>query len=43
MELNDYKMKKEELPRDDSALAAMTRELMYVKDKDGQNNLISSY
>lgn len=29
-------MKKEELPQDDSALAAMTRELMYVKDKDGK-------
>ncbi len=29
-------MKKEELPQDDCALASMTRELMYVKDKDGK-------
>ncbi len=29
-------MKKEELPQDDSALTSMTRELMYVKDKDGK-------
>jgi hypothetical protein len=29
-------MKKEELPQDPSALASMTRELMYVKDKDGK-------
>lgn len=29
-------MKKEELPQDKSALASMTRELMYVKDKEGK-------
>ena len=29
-------MKKEELPQDQSALTQMTRELMYVKDKDGK-------
>lgn len=29
-------MKKEELPQDESALASMTKELMYVKDKDGK-------
>lgn len=29
-------MKKEELPQDESALASMTRELMYVKDKEGK-------
>lgn len=29
-------MKKEELPQDDSALKAMTRELLYVKDKEGK-------
>jgi hypothetical protein len=29
-------MKKEELPQDQSALTKMTRELMYVKDKDGK-------
>ena len=29
-------MKKEELPQDESALKAMTRELLYVKDKDGK-------
>jgi CRISPR/Cas system CMR subunit Cmr4 (Cas7 group RAMP superfamily) len=29
-------MKKEELPQDHSALASMTRELMYVKDKEGK-------
>jgi hypothetical protein len=29
-------MKKEELPQDASALASMTRELMYVKDKEGK-------
>lgn len=29
-------MKKEELPQDDSALKSMTRELLYVKDKDGK-------
>ena len=29
-------MKKEELPQDDSALASMTKELMYVKDKEGK-------
>jgi hypothetical protein len=29
-------MKKEELPQDKSALAAMTRELMYVKDSEGK-------
>jgi hypothetical protein len=30
------KMKKEELPQDDSALKVMTRELCYVKDNDGR-------
>jgi hypothetical protein len=29
-------MKKEELPQDESALKAMTRELLYVKDKEGK-------
>ena len=29
-------MKKEELPQDDSALKSMTRELLYVKDKEGK-------
>jgi len=29
-------MKKEELPQDDSALKAMTRELLYVKDREGK-------
>ncbi len=29
-------MKKEELPQDKSALESMTRELLYVKDKDGK-------
>jgi hypothetical protein len=29
-------MKKEELPQDDSALKAMTRELLYVKDNEGK-------
>lgn len=29
-------MKKEELPQDKSALESMTRELMYVKDKEGK-------
>jgi hypothetical protein len=29
-------MKKEELPQDKSALASMTRELMYVKNKEGK-------
>jgi hypothetical protein len=29
-------MKKEDLPQDDSALKNMTKELMYVKDKDGK-------
>ncbi len=29
-------MKKEELPQDESALKAMTRELIYVKDNDGK-------
>ncbi|MCD6019229.1 MAG: hypothetical protein K0S53_2350 [Bacteroidetes bacterium] len=29
-------MKKEDLPQDKSALAHMTRELCYVKDKDGK-------
>ncbi len=29
-------MKKEDLPQDDSALKSMTKELMYVKDKDGK-------
>jgi hypothetical protein len=29
-------MKKEELPQDDSALKAMTRELLYVKDSEGK-------
>ncbi|HEX8517641.1 MAG TPA: hypothetical protein VF868_15695 [Bacteroidia bacterium] len=29
-------MKKEELPQDESALKAMTRELLYVKNKDGK-------
>lgn len=29
-------MKKEELPQDESALVSMTKELMYVKDKDGK-------
>jgi hypothetical protein len=29
-------MKKEELPQDESLLASMTRELMYVKDKEGK-------
>jgi hypothetical protein len=29
-------MKKEELPQDDSALKSMTRELMYVKDREGK-------
>lgn len=29
-------MKKEDLPQDESALKKMTKELMYVKDKDGK-------
>ena len=29
-------MKKEDLPQDESALKNMTKELMYVKDKDGK-------
>lgn len=29
-------MKKDEIPQDDSALKSMTRELLYVKDKDGK-------
>lgn len=29
-------MKKEDLPQDESALIKMTKELMYVKDKDGK-------
>jgi hypothetical protein len=29
-------MKKDELPQDESALKAMTRELLYVKDKEGK-------
>ena len=29
-------MKKEDLPQDESALTNITRELMYVKDKEGK-------
>mgnify|MGYP001597684343 CR=1 FL=1 len=29
-------MKKEDLPQDESALKSLTKELMYVKDKDGK-------